>query len=106
MRTIKFRAWDKNREMMINQDLSSLYTNAENYTLLQFTGLIDKNGKDIYEGDILTHAFEKVIEVIFWKGSFCSKRPTGVGLELSRFDYPETFEVIGNIYEDPELINK
>src|SRR4051812_17759551 len=66
MRTIKFRAWDKaNNKFHYDFDLTSQFdgriswnyetTELTDIELMQFTGLLDKNGKEIYEGDILKH---------------------------------------------------
>lgn len=130
MREIKFRAWDKDRKIMIN-DLSSrvhdttyeLIQSSDdgnffcgNYMengdwqepiLMQFTGLLDKNGKECYEGDILTNSVAKW-EVIFNTGCFCAKlidkkaAASEVHLALRGV---KNFEIIGNIYENPELLN-
>ena len=72
MREIKFRAWDEtekymyNWENLINQNLKNIFTITEQcgYVLMQYTGLLDKNGKEIYEGDIVkTKYMDKVFIV-------------------------------------------
>jgi len=130
-REIKFRFWDLLDEKML-QDID-----IEEYTLhslrdfeghlMQYTGLKDKNGKEIYEGDIVSvksiiydtiEPFEKSTKIefqIFCEVIWCNKI---AGYDLKKIDgdnkpdawgfYNENvnpFEVIGNIYENPELIN-
>ncbi|QDS35855.1 YopX family protein [Brevibacillus brevis] len=104
-REIKFRAWDRKQSKMV--DMNHLRHHASGFRLLdedreyefmQYTGLCDKNGKEIYEGDIL-----------FWDGGF--KVYTTVRFKDGMFlagDMPlydcVDEEVIGNIYENPELL--
>ena len=117
MRPIKFRAWDKwNKKwtyFSIGQlwelGLRDLYIafciNGE--TFYEFTGLLDKNGKEIYEGDIVKHIREgaKPTEVIFDRGGFRRRLPNrDFDLYAGYFDWSDNFEVIGNIYENPELL--
>lgn len=71
----------------------------EDYPLMQFTGLKDKNGKEIYEGDILKNTFGELNEVRWWDGTFVLGRD-GINI-LNQFT---DIEVIGNIWEHPELL--
>ena len=103
-RIIKFRAWTDDGMV---EDYISLITVTDGYTVkermcvakavMQFTGLSDKNGKEIYEGDLIQ--FERCEGV--W--------PDQIGVHEVGwlFNCGNSFlgEVIGNIYENPELIN-
>lgn len=73
--------------------------------LMQYTGLLDKTGKEIWGGDIVNLTSiditgRRTTEVIFHKGSF---RERYMGYELGNYKEYE-IEVIGNIYENPELL--
>ncbi|HAP5886649.1 TPA: hypothetical protein IU352_002154 [Enterococcus faecalis] len=80
----------------------------EYVVLMQSTGLKDKNGVEIFEGDVLYYIpFESHINdsiVVFEKGSFCTKMLRNGKLTSVRFVDSEEYEVIGNIYENPELL--
>lgn len=104
MREIKFRAWDfKNKEII--EDAMTLngtlfYKDNPNFVLLQFTGLKDKNGKEIFEGDIVKFKViggERKEVIIFEDGCFLAG-----SFYLNRKDV----EIIGNIYENPELLER
>lgn len=77
--------------------------------IMQFTGLHDKNGKEIYEGDIVIHPDFIIKEgaVIQWSENDCSWS-VGVGWPFSEFydgtEGVKNCEVIGNIYENPDLV--
>ena len=72
--------------------------------IMQYTGLKDKNNKEIYEGDILFESFgERYYKVVFENGSF---RAEIEEYSLDLMDVAHCCEIIGNIYENPELIKE
>jgi uncharacterized phage protein (TIGR01671 family) len=145
MRVIKFRFWNKESKIMgighdllhIGHSFIEVYENPDIFELMQFTGLLDKAGKEIYEGDILEAVkreqcgknpdFTRTIRDVVNKhlGGFkvFSKNMQDFSTKddnrsikwmmyrqstclLSEDDYYEIVdvEIIGNIYENPELL--
>lgn len=105
-RIIKFRAWDKENKKIVNWEeirpQSMLWLDRPNteFEYMQFTGLLNKDGKEIYEGDIIKDVQGDIREIIFDGGGYWCKYPNG-----DRFMPSEKFrEIIGNIYENPELL--
>lgn len=133
MREIKFRAWDKNRNLMCTSDIAGHWKTdylldlemtvwdtskglsfdgivEDTFEFMQYTGLKDKNGKEIYEGDIIewvnwSNNESKLITIIEYENDYAAFF-LGNWYERS---FPETSEealIIGNIYENPELLTK
>lgn len=112
MREIKFRAWDTSFKKM-------QYFNQENpitfpvmnlaCQLMQYTGLKDKNGKKIYEGDIVKYDKHTILQIEWLDGEACfhykylKSRPNVVE-DIRMYRSDEEWKVIGNIYENPELL--
>lgn len=121
-REIKYRAWYKyakrmqevltidfiNKKVFLSADKSGIprnYLYFDDCELMQYTGLKDKTGKEIYEGDIFETPFW--VAVVEWdenNGRFLGftvskeRRIVYVGRQ------PEPAKIIGNIYENPELL--
>jgi len=98
MREIKFRIWDKKTKQIFEVGLWNIseYVFSSTYILMQYTGLKDVHGKEIYEGDI-------VIEGYKGKYGTYEVKWNVKGFNLGSEDGDE-YEVIGNIYENPELL--
>jgi uncharacterized phage protein (TIGR01671 family) len=116
-RPIIFRVWDKkNKVFVLNSDSLSWIQGKEqgtfepwllkNYKLMQFTGLLDENGKEIYEDDIVD--WRRLPRIVFWneaEGSWYTKEPTGEGKDESLKGAIENgYFIIGNVWEHPELL--
>ena len=124
----KFRAWHKElgRMMLIEimyffffdneleelelndpvmNDHISVYPNE--IVLMQSTGLKDKNGKEIFEGDILK-SNKYITSVFYEKGAYCVKfrRTTNTTVTMNVISFIEKYKtkIVGNIYENPELL--
>jgi len=117
MREIKFRVWDEKYGMMPIQKISLKTMKAMPYgwniaydfgTVMQYTGLKDKNGKEIYEGDIIKYSHKAVGEiqrVVSYKYGMYGIEGTMKETHIPFANILQSeYEVIGNIYENPELL--
>lgn len=119
MRPIKFRAFSKLYGMYQGEDFpDNIFRNGEMHSemkedvvaVMQFTGLKDRNGKEIYEGDVVR--FDTKVEGV--KAEWSDPVVVLWNQENARFDWDDSFqgfiykayEVLGNIYENPELLTK
>ena len=127
MREIKFRAWDTELDKwyaptyeayrgqlwellvsfkgdLVAHTITGMTHESmfpDRYILMQYTGLKDKNGKEIYEGDILKWDASE------WGTEYNEAVKWDFGLLASReHDWPQFCEIIGNIYENPELLKE
>lgn len=120
----RFRAWLKKKQEMDNEidhiswledelycigDGITYMVSAEDLVLMQSTGLVDKNGKEIFEGDILDYKGRKAL--VRWHGSYASFIYRFVDeLQKRNTEWKPLYlaymkcEIIGNIYENPELL--
>ena len=113
----KFRVFDKERKQMIYEGNSSIFDRMEDgsnvYALMQFTGLLDKNGKEIYEGDIVKKFDEEieelndivVVDSIMTAINKLGEYPVGytqIGIN-GKPRITSWIKVIGNIYENPGM---
>lgn len=127
MREIKFRAWQKHHRKMLPVKIIDFNRNTitvdygektiprfntfdmENFELMQYTGLKDKYGTEIYEGDICNCREYECFGKIEWNednaGFYFYVAVEGGGFdEECLYEYADELEVIGNIYDNPELL--
>lgn len=119
MRNIKFRIWDKEQRIYINKYDSfqigfhrislldgDINNQHDNFIFQQFTGLTDKNGKEIYEGDIIQYNYPKNERnnkvLVRWTTEEHDNHP-GFIIRDSFEQYGD-YEIVGNMYENPDLV--
>jgi uncharacterized phage protein (TIGR01671 family) len=123
MRELKFRAWLIEREEMVeveridfldyddepdliicyNRDAQTYSAYPTDYKLMQFTGFRDKFNKEIYEEDFVKDN-EGRIYIVKWIDDIASFKLVSIEVDyMINLIYPDGLEVIGNVYENPEL---
>lgn len=115
MREIKFRAWDKEKSKMNKNfrfdefnDVNDYFAD-DDFVFMQYTGLKDKNDKEIYEGDIAhfrTLNGTKLIGEVKYDEDGVSFLITAKGCYAEYLNGVYALEVVGNIYENKELLNE
>ncbi len=130
-REIKFRAWHTVEKKIVKR-VTTIDPPKKSYILMQYTGLKDKKGKDIYEGDIIMYEIDDylppnnktycVVKIGEYQDDYLNDWYYGVYEETVKDTITETdsdvgkikpfavgyddMEVVGNIYENPELLEE
>ena len=125
MRETKFRAYHKERKEMFeiasidfeekkaalsNGIIKLLNVDSKQFELLQYTGLKDKNGKEIYEGDILFFRDENMKYIVVWQDTAFIIKSIEIRKYLEKMcwldDTEICCEIVGNIYENKKLLEE
>jgi hypothetical protein len=123
MQELKFRAWIEKDEQMVDVykldffakdgrpvltmwyllEIGTQVGLAKGFRLMQFTGLRDKYDKEIYEGDFVKDT-DNLIYVVKWIDEMASFKLVSTDGYMINLVFPVGLEVIGNVYENPEIV--
>lgn len=122
IRQINFRVWDRKKEKMVEAKTftNSTQSSGSRHIIMQFTGIEDDNGNEIYEGDIVKVGDPQEPEhctthIVIWGGEYYPAFTLKPGLETTEnvFSYLqlaadsyEQFWIAGNAFENPELLDE
>lgn len=113
MKELKFRAWDKRFSKLEPWDdayIATWFWHPEDFDIMQYTGLRDRNGVEIYEGDIIRQKYGDTVEVKYGIQEVDAFEGMGYNLWSFQGDNPDgtrlssECEVIGNIFESSDLL--
>ena len=107
MRKIKFRAWDKINKMWLKRFNVNLLNigDLSNVEIMQYTGLKDIAGDEIYEGDIVKDVSDGILGYIEYSDGGFVVIYDDIAEKLNT-DESAYLEVVGNIFENPELLGE
>src|SRR5690606_7721413 len=113
----EFRAWDKENKEMVEVELlgkrvllikDGEWENIESFEVMQYTGLKDKNCREIYEGDLLQHPNGTIAEIKYLDdlAAFVAVYTQGGNTEMDYLDKEivSKCKIVGNIYENKHLL--
>lgn len=118
----KFRVWDKNNKKMLDwkeldltkelgEDEITIFEPTGQfaqpmyfYEAMQSTGLKDINDNEIYEGDIIKNSYDEIYTVKWFDAAFYLEEKYNGGFDYHELHLEDNKKVIGNIYENPELL--
>jgi hypothetical protein len=112
-RIIKFRIWKPEHKRMDSVRIERYFggrglydqnTGCDTGIWLQYTGLQDVNGKDIYEGDIYHHGEPKILYVVEWHDTGFKGRQVSNKSTAGLTHWQDRIQIIGNVFENPELL--
>lgn len=122
MRDIKFRGWDEELKIMVYDteltghieydtnpvEVVNSILNEDDYGLyfMQFTGLYDRKGKEIYEGDIIKSENDLILIRCVTAGFRPFRKKDGKFKKQTNWQHTKNGEVVGNIFENPELLKE
>ena len=118
MREIKFRGWERDLKVMVYSNELCGYTeyscnpvralniilneDDDGYDYMEYTGLTDKNGREIYEGDIFHMGDPQITYTVVWHDTGLIGKENGASSFVGLSHWKSRIEVIGNIYEGVE----